>query len=493
MKSFFSKIAKGFREIGKGFKKFFKSKIGRILGTILLAIALPAVGGAIFGAGAGAGTAAAGTTLGGTSTVAAATGTGAAAQTAAAALSPTLGATTGALGGTIAAPGTTLAGTSAGALSGTVAGGVGSSAVVSPASLLGGAGSGAGVAATGSGAIETVATAGLDNILTSTAPKITEIHSAKDVLNVADALSGNLKATNPNAMFNSVSDAGKASLKNLETVAITPEKAVKLGLNDKAEAFASSYNPMQEGGVSQLTAKMNIEGGVGKGSLSNVSKSTLKDSYIKLSEGIPKFNDLSLAQQEVTMQNYLSPGNNWSQSFTDSTFRNSYSDLIAKEGTSNLGGMLNSTKLDLSVAGEIPGVRQYQSMGEAFQAGDSLLSKAGNVGEYIADTSISDITRGKYTGVAGYTTASQFASPEFEGREMSPSTLSVAQEMASRGTAYTDNTLSGVTTDMYSNNIEDYQGANYMGYMNSINQQNNTHSYGHNDVSMGHIDPVMYG
>ena len=49
MKKFFSKIAKGFREIGKGFKKFFKSKVGRILGTILLAIALPAVGGAIFG------------------------------------------------------------------------------------------------------------------------------------------------------------------------------------------------------------------------------------------------------------------------------------------------------------------------------------------------------------------------------------------------------------------------------------------------------------
>ena len=144
-------------------------------------------------------------------------------------------------------------------------------------------------------------------------------------------------------------------------------------------------------------------------------------------------------------------------------------------------------------------------MGEAFKAGDSLLSKAGNVGEYIADTSISDLTRGGYTGpggnvgvgtasVGGYTVASQFASPEFEGREMSPSTLSVAQEMASRGTAYTDNTLSGVTTDMYSNNIEDYQGSNYMGYMNSMNQKNNvTHSYGHNDVSMGHIDPVMYG
>ena len=207
----------------------------------------------------------------------------------------------------------------------------------------------------------------------------------------------------------------------------------------------------------------------------------------------------------LTIQNYLSPGDNWSQSFTDPAFRNNYSEFIAKEGTSNLGGMLNSTKLDLTKAGEIPGVRQYQSMGEAFKAGDSLLSKAGNVGEYITDTSISDITRGAYTGpggstgvgtasIGGYTVASQFASPEFGGREMSPSTLSVAQDMANRGTAYTDNTLSGVTTDMYSNNIEDYQGSNYMSYMNSINQKNNvTHSYGHNDISMGHIDPVMYG
>jgi len=499
MKSFFSKIAKGFREIGKGFKKFFKSKVGRILGTILLAIALPAVGGAIFGAGAGAGTAAAGTIASGAPvTSISAAGIAAPGTT----LGGTAAGSLGTAAGAVAAPGTTLAGTSAGALSATsVAGGVVPAVSGSGASLLGGAGSGAGVAAGEIVAGADVA-AGLGNILGKEG--VVTINSGADVLKVADGLTKNLQITEPNAIFNSVSDVGKASVKNLEAAVIAPEKVVTSEITKSAETFAQIGK--QEGGVSQLTAKMNIDGGVGKGSLSNVSQSTLKDSYLKLSEGIPKFNDLSLAQQEVTIQNYLSPGDSWSQSFTNPTFRNSYSDLIAKEGTSTLGeSFLNPTKLDFRVASEIPGVRQYQSMGEAFKAGDSLLSKAGNVGEYIADTSISDLTRGGYTGpggnvgvgtasVGGYTVASQFTSPEFEGREMSPSTLSVAQDMASRGTAYTDNTLSGVTTDMYSNNIQDYQGSNYMGYMNSMNQQNNvTHSYGHNDVSMGHIDPVMYG
>jgi len=516
MKKFFSKIAKGFREIGKGFKKFFKSKIGKILGTILLAIALPAVGGAIFGAGAGSG--AAGATV--AQTAAAAT------QTAAAATSPTLGlgsaltsvsgtvaapgttlagTAAGSLGtaaGAVAAPGTTLAGTSAGALSGTsIAGGVVPAVSGSGASLLGGASSGAGVAAGEIIAGADVA-AGLGNVLGK--ETVVTINSGADVLKVADGLAKNLQITEPNAIFNSVSDVGKASVKNLEA-AVVPEKVVTSSeLTKSAETFAQIGK--QEGGVSQLTAKMNIEGGLGEGSLSNVSQSTLKDTYIKLGEGIPKFNDLSLAQQQVTVQNYLSPGNNWSQSFTSPTFRTDYTKFIADKGTSTLGeSFLNPTKLDLRAASEIPGVRKYQSMGEALKAGDSLLSKAGNLGEYITDTSISDITRGAYTGpggstgvgtasIGGYNVASQFASPQFGGREMSPSTLSVAQDMANRGTAYTDNTLSGVTTDMYSNNIEDYQGSNYMGYMNSINQKNNvTHSYGHNDVSMGHIDPVMYG
>ncbi len=492
MKKFFSKIAKGFREIGKGFKKFFKSKIGKILGTILLAIALPAVGGAIFGAGAGSG-AAAGATVAQTAT--------AATQTAAAATSSTLGLGASTIG-TVAAPGTTLAGTSAGALT-SVAGGVGgvgtgvSSVTGSGASLLGGASTGAGIAA-GEAAVGKSVSAGLGNILGKEG--VVTINSGKDVLKVADALTKNLKATNPAGMFPTASEVAKTSLSNLEAATTLGEVPSTL----KSKIHFGNIGKL-EGGATNITAKMNIEGGLGKGTLSNVDQVTLNNTYTKLSESLPKFNELSLAQQEVTIQNYLSSGNNWSQSFSNPTFRNSYSDFIAKEGTSNLGGMLNPTKLDLSAAGEIPGVRQYQSMGEAFKAGDSLLSKASNVGEYIADTSISDLTRGGYTGpggnvgvgtasVGGYTVASQFASPEFEGREMSPSTLSVAQDMANRGTAYTDNTLSGVTTDMYSNNIEDYQGSNYMGYMNSINQQNNiTHSYGHNDVSMGHIDPVMYG
>ena len=35
-KKLFKKIGKGFKEIGKGLQKFFTSKIGRILGTVML-------------------------------------------------------------------------------------------------------------------------------------------------------------------------------------------------------------------------------------------------------------------------------------------------------------------------------------------------------------------------------------------------------------------------------------------------------------------------
>ena len=48
MKKFFKKIGKGFRELGRGLKKIFNSKIGRILGTIALAIALPVMFNALF-------------------------------------------------------------------------------------------------------------------------------------------------------------------------------------------------------------------------------------------------------------------------------------------------------------------------------------------------------------------------------------------------------------------------------------------------------------
>ena len=58
MKKFFKKIGRGFKKLGRGIKKIFSSKIGRILGTIMLAVALPAMfnafytGGVTTGAGA---------------------------------------------------------------------------------------------------------------------------------------------------------------------------------------------------------------------------------------------------------------------------------------------------------------------------------------------------------------------------------------------------------------------------------------------------------
>ena len=53
MKNFFKKIGRGLRNLGKGIKKAFNSKIGRVIGTIALAIAMPYIFNAFAGAGGG--------------------------------------------------------------------------------------------------------------------------------------------------------------------------------------------------------------------------------------------------------------------------------------------------------------------------------------------------------------------------------------------------------------------------------------------------------
>ena len=47
-KKLFKKIGKGFKEIGKGLQKFFTSKIGRILGTVMLVASMASLATNIF-------------------------------------------------------------------------------------------------------------------------------------------------------------------------------------------------------------------------------------------------------------------------------------------------------------------------------------------------------------------------------------------------------------------------------------------------------------
>lgn len=71
MSKFFKKIGRGFRKLGRGLNKFFKSKIGKVLGTFMLAVSLPAIFNAFFTGGVTTGTGAGTATKIGETTVAA--------------------------------------------------------------------------------------------------------------------------------------------------------------------------------------------------------------------------------------------------------------------------------------------------------------------------------------------------------------------------------------------------------------------------------------
>jgi hypothetical protein len=71
MSKFFKKIGRSFRKLGRGLNKFFKSKIGKVLGTFMLAVSLPAIFNAFFTGGVTTGTGAGTVTKIGETTVAA--------------------------------------------------------------------------------------------------------------------------------------------------------------------------------------------------------------------------------------------------------------------------------------------------------------------------------------------------------------------------------------------------------------------------------------
>ena len=325
MKKFFKKIAKGFREIGRGLKKFFKSKIGRILGTILLAIAIPAAVGAISGAGGAAGGAAAGGAGGGAAGGAgAASGTvsstiAAAEATAAASHSATLGAATqtgvALQSGAVASPGLTLGNTAAGALTPVGAGGVGGGSL----SLTSGS-TGASLLKGGAAAADlTVASPGMT--LGSTISKsattpvfgadgLVNISSHADAVNFSKGLADSFAAANPTQVYTSISDIGQAASNQSQFFGAESVLADTAAISKSAKAATESFRHFDTmgklDGVSQLTADINIKNGLGKGSLDQVSKEALTSQYDKLIQ-VDSFKALPVSQQEVVLQKALTP------------------------------------------------------------------------------------------------------------------------------------------------------------------------------------------
>lgn len=518
MKKFFKKIAKGFREIGRGLKKFFKSKIGRILGTILLAIAIPAAVGAISGAGGAAGGAAAGGAGGGAAGGAgAASGTvsstiAAAEATAAASQSATLGAATqtgvALQSGAVASPGLTLGNTAAGALTPVGAGGVGGGSL----SLTSGS-TGASLLKGGAAAADlTVASPGMT--LGSTISKsattpafgadgLVNISSHADAVNFSKGLADSFAAANPTQVYTSISDIGQAASNQSQFFGAESVLADTAAISKSAKAATESFRHFDTmgklDGVSQLTADINIKNGLGKGSLDQVSKEALTSQYDKLIQ-VDSFKALPVSQQEVVLQKALTPASEWGKSFSSPTFRNSYGDFIAREGTVNLADTgLSSSPFDLTKVSEIPGVREFGSAKEAFQAGDSLLSKTTNVFSNVADTSFSEFTRGAYTGpgggidaaTAGFTAATVgpalFEKPPEPPSSISPSTLGIAASVQNVGADFTQNTAP-ITTDTYSQEMANYNGSNFLGFMNNIHKNAGiSQTYGHNAFNTGFL------
>ena len=513
MKKFFKKIAKGFREIGRGLKKFFKSKIGRILGTILLAIAIPAAVGAISGAGAGAGAGAAAGTTSGAASGTASSAIAAAEATAAASQSATLGAATqtgvALQSGAVASPGLTLGNTAAGSLA------EGASLIAGPStsgSLLQGVGS-AGVGGVSGGSVSLAAGASPNALLqsgataaelsTATTEGLVSISSHADAVNFSKGLADSFAAANPTQVYTSISDIGQAASNQSQLFGAESVLADTAAASKSAKAATESFrhfdNLGKVDGVSQLTADINIKNGLGKGSLDQVSKEALTSQYDKLIQA-DSFKALPISQQEVVLQKALTPSSQWAKSFSSPSFRNSYGNFIAKEGTVNLAETgLQSSPFDLAKVSEVPGVRQFGSAKEAWQAGDSLLSKTGNVIGNVADTSFSEFTKGTYTGpgggidaaTAGFTAAtvgpSLFAKAPEPPSSISPSTLGVAASIQNVGADFTQNTAP-ITTDTYAQQMANYNGSNFLGFMNNIHKNAGiSQTYGHNSFNTGFI------
>ena len=169
--------------------------------------------------------------------------------------------------------------------------------------------------------------------------------------------------------------------------------------------------------------------------------------------------------------------------------RTRYDELVPlTEGLKTEAG----TSLQLTPSSQLPGVQEFTSFKEAFQAGDNLLSGAGNVAERFMTYDLGELTKGKLTGFIGsrgaYNTATvaarTFAGPEEvsmpAGRNLYSAAISAGLAEQGATTAYQPQTVAmdfsnqmatGNVTNPFTtlNNIRQKAGfGNIYGSLNSV-------------------------
>ena len=446
-KKFFKKIGKGFKEIGKGLQKFFTSKIGRILGTVMLVASMASLATNIF------------------------QGVG----------KKTLEETAKSAGSEV------LEETSKEVVKETA----------KEASIIGAKESGKVVVNNISEALDVGQTLS-ESVGDVIVNNVTDL--GKTIVDKGSITTGSeiVQEIGMDQIINqgsaSISSGGMEAL----TLTNTPERAAdyfsKFGAATSEDALRSTLK------ASDITAN-----GFTTDTLKNLSSDAIRERVTDLATN-EKFLASSIEQQQVALIKSFTPSKaEWSKALAKKSVRSTYDTLVGPEGLkfgSRVGEtnfFAPSTPLDLPAIENVPGVREFGSMREAWQGGESLLSRTGNVIGHSLDTSISELTRGGYVGRGGtmsaaktaYTGASVganlLASPPEQPSYASGPTLGMASNILDTSSSITSNTSNTLSSMDYANAFNDYEGEDYLQLFNNINQQAGGHMYGQDAINTGFL------
>ena len=446
-KKLFKKIGKGFKEIGKGLQKFFTSKIGRILGTVMLVASMASLATNIF------------------------QGVG----------KKTLEETAKSAGSEV------LEETSKEVVKETA----------KEASIIGAKESGKVVVSNINEALDVGQTLS-ESVGDVIVNNVTDL--GKTIVDKGSITTGSeiVQEIGMEQIINqgsaSISSGGMEAL----TLTNTPERAAdyfsKFGLEAGNDAIKSTLK------ASDITAN-----GFTTDTLRNLSSDSIRERVTDLATN-EKFLASSVEQQQVALIKSFTPSQaEWSKALAKKSVRSTYDTLVGPEGIkfgSRVGEtnfFAPSTPLDLPAIENVPGVREFGSMREAWQGGESLLSKTGNVLGHSLDTSISELTRGGYVGRGGtmsaaktaYTGASVgvnlLASPPEQPSYASGPTLGMASNILDTSSSITSNTSNTLSSMDYANAFNDYEGEDYLQLFNNINQQAGGHMYGQDAINTGFL------
>lgn len=470
MKKFFKKIGKGLKKLGKGIMKIMNSKIGRIIGMVSLAFGVGAVFKAMY-QGLTQGTAqAAASAAQSSSAVVVEEGVSTAQQRAAkeAAKAATEKATEEAVKRTAEASADLGAKVSQDlGRELTTNGNIAINSAAEAATKIGTLADNASV--TGAGNISSAVDSGLKSSLNNTAKfagdsDVVRRYTPQEVLTQTPAPVETVVKTPP-----------------VEgTSLLSPEEIARQGTT--GTTLKSAYAPYEPSLLSP-----------GQLDLSQAGTAVEVGLTGPLPEGASTYNpnaDLLTAAEkaEITDFSKLSP-KKLADALKNPEVRTRYDQLTPfSEGLKTEAG----TSLQLTPSSQLPGVQEFTSFKEAFQAGDNLLSGAGNVAERFMTYDLGELTKGKLTGFIGsrgaYNTATvaarTFAGPEEisapAGRN--PYSAAISAGLAEQGatTAYQPQTVAmdfsnqmatGNVTNPFTtlNNIRQKAGfGNIYGSLNSV-------------------------